>query len=75
MVAKKGLIMEMGEAGKLLVEDICVVKGVEYIVFYSVTNNMFAIATEEMVNGEPQYNFLDQEQAVKVAKEIDKLKG
>jgi len=36
---------------------------------------VFLLATEEMVNGKPRYNFLDQEQAVKVAKEIDKLKG
>ena len=75
MVAKKGLVMKMSQGQTLIVDAVQVVNGVEYVIFFSVEDKVFVLATEEMVDGSPKYNFLGREEAIKVAQEIDKLRG
>ena len=72
MIAEKGMIMEM-EGQRFVVDDIHNINGIDYIVFYAVDTVSFHIATEEVVDGAPEYHFLDKKEAIKIAEEIDKL--
>jgi hypothetical protein len=73
MIARKGMIMEMADQQRYLVDDVKTINGKDYVVLFSLEDKAFLIATEEVVNNKPKYNFLSQEEAIKVAEEIDKI--
>jgi hypothetical protein len=74
MVTNKNMVITMGNGTQLLVNDIQVINGVEYIVFYAQAEGIFLIATEEVQDNKVKYNFLNKEESLRIAKEIDNLK-
>jgi len=73
MVAKKGMLMDMGEGRSFLVDDIKKVNGQDYIVFFSMTDKAYLIGQEVIENGRPRYKILNKEESIRIATEIDNL--
>jgi len=73
MVAKKGSVVRLANGKNYLVDDVKVVNGVEYIVFLDMSDKAFVIGQELMRDNKLAYTFLPHEEAIKVAKEIDKI--
>ncbi|MBQ7352204.1 MAG: hypothetical protein IJW59_05055 [Clostridia bacterium] len=73
MIAKRGMIMEMDNQQRFLVDDVKNINGVDYVVFYSLENKGFYIATEVVENKKPKYKFLEDAESIKIAEAIDKI--
>ena len=73
MYTKKGMIVKMEDQQTYIVDDVKVVDNKEYVILYSTEKIAFYLATESIVDGQVQYNFLEQEEAVKIAEQIDKM--
>ena len=75
MLAKKGMIMELENNGKYLVDEVHNIKGVDFVVLFSLERNTFHIAQEIIKNNKPTYNFLDNENSLKIATLIDNIQN
>ena len=73
MYTKKGMIVKMEDQQTYIVDDVKVVDNKEYIILYSTEKIAFYLATESVVDGQVQYNFIEKEEAVKIAEQIDKM--
>ncbi|MBQ4558573.1 MAG: hypothetical protein IJA61_04295 [Clostridia bacterium] len=73
MVVKKGSVVRLANGKNYLVDDIKTINGIEYIVFMDLQEATFHIGMEEQKGNNLAYNFLNQEDSIRIAKEIDKI--